>query len=102
MNRNITEEVKKLLIEYPETRDSDLKLYIRIAEKRGCERYPLCEVLSDLDFYDMPPFETVRRSRQKVQEFNPDLKASAAVQEARRIAQEAYLEFGRRRNDGTI
>jgi hypothetical protein len=41
----------------------------------------------------IPPFETVRRARQKAQAENPELKGTKV--EARREAEEKYLEFAR-------
>jgi hypothetical protein len=39
------------------------------------------------------PFETVRRTRQKIQRENPDLAACEAVQEFRYENEQAYREF---------
>lgn len=43
----------------------------------------------------MPPFETVRRSRQKVQEMRPDLKADAEVIEQRSRLREEFEDYAR-------
>ena len=34
MLRTHAEEIKRILIEYPETRDSDLKLFVQMAKKQ--------------------------------------------------------------------
>lgn len=42
-----------------------------------------------------PPFESVRRTRQKVQEKYPDLAASEEVEAGRELNETAYREFAR-------
>lgn len=83
------------MTKYPRARNDDMFLYCKIAEVRGCSGEPLSEVLLNLKNYDMPPFETVRRSRQKVQEMRPDLKADIEVKDQRSRLQEEYENYAR-------
>jgi hypothetical protein len=77
----------KLLKEYPQTRNSDkllLEKYYLIYEKMNI---PLSKVKAN-------PI-TIWRSRQKVQELNPNLRANEKVQDFREINEEIYREeFG--------
>lgn len=102
MNRTITEEVKKLLIEYTETRDSDNLLFVKIAEARGFETMPFNMLMSHLAAYNMPSFESVRRSRQKLQAAHPELPASVGVKRRRSKLEEDYKKYGQQNYDGTL
>ena len=44
---------------------------------------------------DIPPFESVRRTRQKLQEKYPEFSASVAVSEARAKNETTYRDFAR-------
>lgn len=95
--KKVADLVKQVLLDYPETRDSDMKLYVQIAKLKGCERVPLEDLLLHLKEYGMPQFETIRRSRQKVQEYHPELRASEAVVQIRTDQEQVYIDFGRSR-----
>jgi len=45
--------------------------------------------------YGLPPFESVRRSRQKAQEKNPALAALPEVEAVRIAEEEKFREFAR-------
>jgi len=89
--------VKDILIHYPIARDSDMYLYLRVVKKlnpTAADR-PFSEVLLNLENLGLPCFETVRRTRQKLQEKYPKLKGSDKVRSLRSINEEAYKEFAR-------
>ena len=92
---NITREVFSILMKSEKAREDDMFLYCKIAEARECAHKPLADVLLNLKEFDMPPFETVRRSRQKVQEMRPDLKPGAEAQMIRDRLEEEYRDFAR-------
>jgi len=81
----LQEIVEQVLVEKPETRDSDFELY-RIVSRRIApliKGVSFDEVLSRANDYGIPPFESVRRVRQKLQQYNPLLRASIEVQDMR-------------------
>ena len=87
--------VKDILIHYPIARDSDMYLYLRVVKRlnpTAADR-PFSEALLNLDNLGLPCFETVRRTRQKLQEKYPKLKGSDKVRSLRSINEEAYKEF---------
>lgn len=47
------------------------------------------------DRYNLPNYETVRRTRQKIQQENPMLAATDEVAAERAIREEAFREFAR-------
>ena len=87
--------VKQILEENPQARNSDNELYIQICNKLNpsiCFA-PFGEVVCNLNEYGLPPFETVRRSRQKVQEEHPELRPCDEVALYRAENETAYEEF---------
>lgn len=96
-----TKIVKHILKTEPHTRNSDSFLYLRvleyIADQQGL-MFPAMTVqyfltnLSDLPF---PGFETVRRTRQKLQADYPDLAANASVKAMRAEKEQEYLNYAR-------
>lgn len=93
--------VKTILEEDTQARNSDSYLYLRVLDiiaKRNnvnLQDISVIEFLSTLSVSVFPPFESVRRSRQKVQERYPHLGACKKVSEYRAENEEAYREFAR-------
>ena len=77
-----TELVRGILEECPEARSSDNILYIKVCEKIGrnngidINRMSMPYFFLHLNDIKMPPFETCRRTRQKLQATYPELAAS--------------------------
>ena len=93
--------VKHILEHDPKARNSDSYLYMKIIEikAQGWEM-PLCNVsvmyfLQNMKMLDVPPFESVRRARQKIQAKYPDLAACKEVREGRMEKEEAYYQFAK-------
>ena len=81
--KNTTKIVKEILQAYPDTRNSDNLLYIKVCEilNSAALNKPFWIVLANLKDWDLPGFETVRRARQKLQATYPELterKSSSA------------------------
>lgn len=94
--KKYNEIVEKALREHPETRDDDNKLYVWVL------RTVSPEVMNDpfgKTFYyatekGLPYFETIRRTRQKIQHDNPSLRGKNY--EKRQEKQNDYIRaFGR-------
>lgn len=89
--------VKEILEENEHTRNSDMLLYYEVCSRLnpdalddsfGC-------VILHLDALHLPPFESIRRSRQKVQAECPWLAASEEVALFRAENEDAYKNFAR-------
>lgn len=82
--------VKTLLEIKPECRNSDTVLYKEVLKVVGFANgtdimnLSVEHFLDNMKLYGCPNFETVRRTRQKVQEQNRALRASEAVETVRR------------------
>lgn len=85
--------VKQILVDIPETRDDDMKLYGAF-----CARYDYA--LADGNFYEvlstarerkLPCYESITRARRKVQELEPSLRG--VRHKSRKAKEEEYREF---------
>lgn len=99
--KDVTELVIASLKAHPQARNSDNYLYYIICkdrlEKQGLniERLSFANALLQREAYDLPPFESVRRARQKAQVKYPELAALPEVECARYELQKDYLEYAR-------
>lgn len=95
--KNTKALVKSILEKVPETRSSDMRLYYEVCNRINAHILdcPFGGVILMLEKLHLPPFESVRRSRQKVQSECPWLAASDEVQTFRNENEEVYREFAR-------
>lgn len=99
--KNTTELVKSVLKMHPEARNSDNVLY-----------YTICKIISrrngiDIDSMSMPrfflhmkdfgfpAFETVRRTRQKIQAEYPELAGNDRVEAQRMLNEQTFRDYAR-------
>lgn len=99
--RNTAKLVKEALEKYPQARNSDSYLYYVICRDKlsamglDIDRVSLSNGLLYRDSYSLPPFETVRRTRQKLQSQYPELASDPEVECARLENQKEFLEYAR-------
>ena len=99
--KNTTALVKEILKTDKKSRNSDSFLYLRVLEiigkKKGIDINSVsipCFLLY-MSGTKFPPFESVRRARQKIQERNPELAACDAVADARAMNEEVFRDYAR-------
>lgn len=91
--------VKSILENDRQARNSDSYLYLkilkRISDERGTDfqNIPVTDFLVNMDALGVPPFESVRRSRQKVQAEFPYLAADDEIQVFRAENEQIYRDF---------
>ena len=91
--REVTPKVLEILKNCPDARSNDRRLIeILYDEYYGVWDEPFYKVLQRTD---LPSFESIRRARQKVQEYCEDLRAEEPVESIRIAEQEEYLEYAR-------
>ena len=84
--KNTTALVKSILEQDKQCRNSDSFLYLKvlsvIGQQKGIdiEKMSVPYFLLNLHGAGLPGFETVRRTRQKIQQHHPELAASEAVE----------------------
>lgn len=97
--KTVSALVKNILEQDEKARNTDNYLYFKVLEHYSELReidihsmtVPL--FLKKLDNHIFPGFETVRRSRQKVQAAYPDLAADKAVEKLRDKNESVYQDF---------
>lgn len=99
--KNTTALVKSILEHDKQCRNSDSFLYLKVlsatAKQKGIdlEKMTVPYFLLNLHGAGLPPFESVRRARQKIQEHNPHLAACEAVEGFRAENEAEYRAFVR-------
>lgn len=95
--KNTKELVQAILENSPETRNSDMLLYFRVCQIKnaGALHLPFGAVITNLDRCKLPPFESVRRARQKIQAEFPHLAPCKKIEEFRAENEVEFREFAR-------
>ena len=99
--KTISAMVRRILTDDVASRNSDIRLYLLIAEQYAekknlnLRRMTVESFFIRLANHEFPAFETVRRSRQKVQETTPELAASDRVKKCRTKQEETFRSFAR-------
>ena len=98
---NLTELVHIILDHYPQTRNSDGLLWLKVLESQAYDKGIDLRMLSVPYFLPritemgFSPFESVRRTRQKLQATYPHLAAEETVQNFRSQNETEYRAFAR-------
>lgn len=93
--KTVKKMVEKLLKENLILRGDDDLLFCEICRqiKPETQLMSVCEFFLMRKKMGLPSFESVRRSRQKVQEEHPELKPCERVQESRKRQEEKFYNF---------
>lgn len=98
--KTIENRVLAVLKEYPEARNDDMKLYLLVSEAciydtHGIGDFRFEDVMSNYKAYGIPCFESIRRTRQKIQAKYPELGCSPEVRRARHKMQRVYFDYAK-------
>lgn len=87
--------VKKILKDKPYTREDDFELVYEVYKEflPNIDTMSFKDVMKKHKEYGLPYFESVRRTRPKLQNKFPELLPSKEVQEKRMEAEEDYREY---------
>lgn len=91
--RRTSDIVKNVLELVPEARDDDDLLYVNVCQAISpmiCHQ-PFGQVMMLRRTYKIPPYESVRRTRQKLQASYPELRGSDEA-EAQRVVNEGIVK----------
>ena len=97
--KTVSALVKNILEHDTKARNTDNHLYLKVLEHysglRGIDirSMPVPVFLKELDNHSFPGFETVRRSRQKVQATYPDFAPSESIGRRRTKSETVYKDF---------
>ena len=97
--KKTNELVKEILQQMPESRNSDDVLYLQVCERiyPGSSNFSIQEVLMNRKRYNLPAFESVRRTRQKTQALYPELAGNSTVEGQRILNEEVFRAFARKK-----
>lgn len=99
--KSTTALVKSILEQDKQCRNSDSLLYLKVLTEVGkqkeidIEKMSIPYFLLNLHGAGFPGFETVRRTRQKLQQHHPELAASEAVEGFRADNEKMFLGYAR-------
>ena len=99
--KNTTALVKSILEKDKQARNSDSFLYLKVlsvvADQKGINLnfVSVPDFLINLQGVEFPPFESVRRARQKLQAAFPELAACEAVEGFRAENEQLYRAYAR-------
>lgn len=99
--QSTTAIVKEILENHPEARNSDNILYVKVCAEIGkangvdINKMSMPHFLLHLKEYKMPVFETVRRTRQKIQAEHKHLVADSNVEAQRMLYEDDFRKYAR-------
>ena len=99
--KTVTKLVKAILEDDKQARNSDSFLYLKVLEHiseeegYGLQHMTVPFFLENMGAYGFPGFETVRRTRQKVQQHHPELAACDKVKGMRMINETEFRQYSR-------
>lgn len=99
--KNTTALVKDILEQDQKARNSDSFLYFQVLKRLGEEKgldldyVSVTVFLLNMAEWGFPPFESVRRARQKLQAEFPELSANEKVAAHRAENEQAFRQFAR-------
>ena len=97
-----TKIVRQILQSEPKARNSDNYLYLRVLQTVGNEHgididnMPVVRFLLELSAIGLPAFETVRRTRQRLQATHPEYAANENVEAQRVLNEETFRCYARK------
>ncbi len=98
--KTVESRVAEILREHPDARNDDMRLYLLvsescIAETHGTGTFTFADVMTNYRAYGIPCFESIRRTRQKIQAECPELGCSPEVRRARHRMERVYSEYAK-------
>lgn len=102
--KTVENMVLNVLISTPDARDDDMRLYYYvcrdcISETHGNTHLSFEEVMTNYKELGCPGFESVRRTRQKIQAILPELGCSPTVRRRRSRGVVAYTNYALDKED---
>lgn len=96
--QTITAIVKDILVNDPQSRNSDEYLYYKVCKSVGCRflHLPFSQVIVNRKAYGLPSYESVGRARRKLQETHPELAGNSTVEAHRMLNEEVFKDYARK------
>lgn len=95
--KTIEDKVKAILQKNEDARNDDMTLYLIVCNTylKGAGAMPFAEVMEQYKYLGLPSFESVSRTRRKLQARYPELAGSRPVQKMRATGEKAYRRYAK-------
>lgn len=95
--KTIEEKVRVVLNANADARDDDMKLYLCVCNYcvPDAGNLPLETIMAQHRSLGIPCFESVRRTRQKLQANNPELLGSTRMKKLRQAQEQVYRNYAK-------
>ena len=95
--RTIEDKVRAILKKDEEARNDDMVLYLALCNVclKDAGAMPLAEIMTQHKYLGLPSFESVSRTRRKLQAQYPELAGSRPVQKMRATGEKAYRRYAK-------
>ena len=95
--KTLESKVKAILQKNEDARNDDMTLYLIVCNTymKDVGAIPFAEVLEQYKYLGLPSFESVRRTRRKLQAKYPELVGNARVRRLRAEGEKAYRKYAK-------
>lgn len=95
--KTIEAKVKAILQKNEDARNDDMTLYLIVCNTnlKGAGAMPFAEVMEQYKYLGLPSFESVGRTRRKLQAKYPELAGNARVRQLRAEGEKAYRKYAK-------
>lgn len=95
--KTIEGKVKSILEKDEEARNDDMTLYLKVCNAclKGTGAMLFAEVMSQYKYLGLPSFESVSRTRRKLQAKYPELTGNRQSQRLRATGEKAYRKYAK-------
>lgn len=95
--KTIERKVRTILAQNEDARNDDMVLYLVLCNAclKDAGALPLAEIMTQYKYLGLPSFESVSRTRRKLQAKHPELAGSRSVQKLRATGEKAYRKYAK-------
>ena len=95
--RTIEDKVRAILKKDEEARNDDMVLYLKVCNSyfKDAGAMPFAVVMSQYRYLGLPSFESVGRTRRKLQAEHPELLGSIRIQKLRAKQEQNYRRYAK-------
>ena len=95
--KTIEKKVRAVLEKNEDARNDDMVLYLALCNAclKDAGAMPLAEIMTQHKYLGLPSFESVSRTRRKLQVQHPELAGSRPVQKMRATGEKAYRRYAK-------
>ena len=95
--KTIERKVRTILAKNEDARNDDMVLYLVLCNAclKDAGALPLAEIMTQYKYLGFPSFESVSRTRRKLQARYPELAGSRPVQKLRATGEKAYRKYAK-------